>query len=205
MMAKSHCTCTCIKSSKEYACCVWKHNKCAQVSHIMMIWEMKKSKTLTHNHNCLMETISFEVHHITLTSPTNMLTIILKAVWFFLLLFSLYIFLCIFFFIHNTQYALLLLIHVQLQCDLAIARNTCINICSLNCLNLFWNIKLVRLILCVCVCVCVCFGSICLTFFLLGDIFESLKCCFDLCLSSMFDYIHVCVFLPWKTPFLQAW
>ena len=92
MMTKSHCTCTCIKSSKEYACCVWKHNKCAQVSHIMMIWDMKTSNTLIHNYKCLMGTITFVVHHITPTSPKNMLTIILKAFWFFFLLYSLHIF-----------------------------------------------------------------------------------------------------------------
>ena len=44
----------------------------------------------------------------------------------------------------HTQhaYSLLLLIHVQIQCDLAIIRNTCINICSLNCLNLFLKYKI---------------------------------------------------------------
>ena len=39
------------------------------------------------------------------------------------------------FFTHNTQYSLLLLIHVQVQCDLAIARFICVNVYSLNCLN----------------------------------------------------------------------
>ena len=29
VMAKLHCTCTCIKSSKEFACYVWKHSKSA--------------------------------------------------------------------------------------------------------------------------------------------------------------------------------
>ena len=101
-MAKSHvslvmATYTYIKSSKEYEYCVWKHNKCAQVSHIMTILDMKTSNTLIHNHNCLMGTITFKVHHITLTSPTNMLTIILKAFWFFLLL---YIFFAYFLFEH---------------------------------------------------------------------------------------------------------
>ena len=44
----------------------------------------------------------------------------------------------------HTQHAnsLLLLIHVQIQCDLAITRNTCVNICSLNCLNLFLKYKI---------------------------------------------------------------
>ena len=40
------------------------------------------------------------------------------------------------FFTHNTQNSLLLLIHVQVQCDLAITRFTCVNVCSLNCLAL---------------------------------------------------------------------
>ena len=44
----------------------------------------------------------------------------------------------------HTQHAnsLLLLIHVQVQCDLAITRITCANICSLNCLNLFLKYKI---------------------------------------------------------------
>ena len=46
------------------------------------------------------------------------------------------------FFTHNMQYSLLLLIHVQVQCDLAITRNTCVNECSLNCLNLFLKYKI---------------------------------------------------------------
>ena len=50
---------------------------------------------------------------------------------------------------------------------------------------------------------CVCFGSISLTFFLLRDYFKSLKCCLDLWLSSMFDCIHVCVFLFFEKLFLS--
>ena len=44
----------------------------------------------------------------------------------------------------HTQhtYSLLLLIHVQVQCDLAITRNTCVNICLLNCPNLFLKFKI---------------------------------------------------------------
>ena len=44
----------------------------------------------------------------------------------------------------HTQHAnsLLLLIHVQVQCDLAITRNTCVDICSLNCFNLFLKYKI---------------------------------------------------------------
>ena len=38
---------------------------------------------------------------------------------------------------------------VQVQCDLAITRNTCGSICFLNCLNLFLKIKLVRLVQCI--------------------------------------------------------
>ena len=53
----------------------------------MKIWDMRKSNTLTHNHNYLMETITFEVHPITPTSSRNTLATILKAFCFFLILF----------------------------------------------------------------------------------------------------------------------
>ena len=44
-----------------------------------------------------------------------------------------------------------------------------------------------------------------LDIFLLRDVFESLKCCLDLWLSSMFDCIYVCVFLFLeKTVFKQS-
>ena len=46
------------------------------------------------------------------------------------------------FFTHNTQYSLLFLIHVQIQCDLAITSFTCVNVCSLNCLDLFFKYKI---------------------------------------------------------------
>ena len=46
------------------------------------------------------------------------------------------------FFTHNTQNYLLLLIHMQVQCDLAITKNTCVNVCSLNCLDLFLKYKI---------------------------------------------------------------
>ena len=49
-------------------------------------------------------------------------------------------------------------------------------------------------------CVCV-LGSKCLTFFLLRDVFERLKCCLDPWLSCMFDCIHICVFLFSKNCF----
>ena len=44
----------------------------------------------------------------------------------------------------HTQQAnsLLLLIHMQVQCDLAITRNIFIDICFLNCLNLFLKYKI---------------------------------------------------------------
>ena len=44
----------------------------------------------------------------------------------------------------HTQQAnsLLLLIHAQVQCDLTITRNTCVNIYLLNCLNLFLKYKI---------------------------------------------------------------
>ena len=42
--------------------------------------DKRESNTSTHNHNCLMGTITFEVHHITLTSPRNTLTTIFKSI-----------------------------------------------------------------------------------------------------------------------------
>ena len=103
---------------------------------------------------------------------------------------------------NNTQYSLLLFIHVQVQCDLAITRNTCVYVCSLNCLDLFLKYKIDQTC-CVCVCVCVYFGSKCQSFLLLRDVFERLKCCLDMCLSSILDYIHICVFLFFEKPFLS--
>ena len=41
--------------------------------------DIGRSSTFIHNHNYLMETITFEVHHITLTSLRNTRTTILKA------------------------------------------------------------------------------------------------------------------------------
>ena len=70
VMAKSHCTCTSIKSSKEYCVlCVKNITRLHKCVHVMTIWDMRKSLLLTHNHNCLMGTITFEVHPMTLTSP----------------------------------------------------------------------------------------------------------------------------------------
>ena len=56
---------------------------------------MRKSNTLTHNHNCLKGIITFEVHPITPTSPRNMLATICKSI---LILFA-FDFLYIFFFL----------------------------------------------------------------------------------------------------------
>ena len=57
------------------------------------------------------------------------------------------------FFTHNTQYSLLLLIHVQVQCDLVITRFTCVNVCLLNCLDSFFEIWNWLDLFNVCVCV----------------------------------------------------
>ena len=69
-MAKSHCTYACIKSSKEYCVlCVKNIARLYKCLHVMTIWDMRKSVQLTHNHNYLMGTVTFEVHLITPTSP----------------------------------------------------------------------------------------------------------------------------------------
>ena len=89
-MAKSHCTCTCIKSSQEYCVlCVKNIARLHKCLHVITIWDMRKSLQLTHNHNCLMGSITFEVHPITSHLVEDTLAIIYKAFWFFLLLFLL--------------------------------------------------------------------------------------------------------------------
>ena len=95
-----------------------------------------------------------------------------------------------------SHISLLLLIYVQVQCDLAITRNTCVNVCSLNCLDLFLKYKIGQTCL---VYVCV-FGSYMLCIFLLRDVFESFKCCLDFWLSSLLDYIHIYVFPLFEKP-----
>ena len=60
---------------------------------------MRKSNILTHNHNFLMGTITFEVHPITLTSPRNMLAIIFKSI---LILFA-FVFFAYFSFEHSMH------------------------------------------------------------------------------------------------------
>ena len=92
----------------------------------------------------------------------------------------------------HTQHAnsLLLLIHVQVQCDLIITRNTCVNIYSLNCLNLFLKYKIWLDLFSVCVCVC--FGSWMLCIYV-ERYFESLICWLVLCLSSLLvAFISLC-------------
>ena len=42
--------------------------------------DIEESRTFTHNHNHLMETITFEVHHITPTSPRDTLATIFKSI-----------------------------------------------------------------------------------------------------------------------------
>ena len=56
--------------------------------------------------------------------------------------------------------------------------------------------------MCVCVCVCV-LDLKWLSFLLLRDDFESIKCFLNLCLSSMFDCIHIYVFLFFEKLFLS--
>ena len=86
-MAKSHCTCTCIKSSKEYCLlCVKNIARLHKCIHVMTICGMRKSLQLTRNYNCLMGTITSKIHPITPTLLKDTLAIIYKAFWFFLLL-----------------------------------------------------------------------------------------------------------------------
>ena len=63
--------------------------KRAYVNHHMQSNDIRRSITSTHNHNCLIGTITFKVHHITPTSPKNTLAIIFESI---LILFALYLF-----------------------------------------------------------------------------------------------------------------
>ena len=98
-MPKSHCTCTCIKSSKEFTCCVW---NIARVHKCLIFWRFEiweKSNTLIYIHNYLMGTITFKVHPITPTSPRNTLAIIFKSI---LILFT-FVFFAYFSFEHSMH------------------------------------------------------------------------------------------------------
>ena len=67
------------------------HVMCENITRVhkfLILWRFKIWGDLihfTHNHNRLIGTITFEVHHITLTSPRNTLTIIFKSILIFLL------------------------------------------------------------------------------------------------------------------------
>ena len=95
----------------------------------------------------------------------------------------------------HTQHAnsLLLLIHIQVQCDLAITRDTCVNIYLLNSLNLFLKYKLGQTCL-VCLWIQKCFASRVKVWF------ECLTCCLDACLSSHLVAFSSYVFFPLEKP-----
>ena len=78
-MAKSHCTYTIVSKVVKIMCVVCETFAREQEHHYMTSNDIGGSNTITHNHNYLMGTISFEVHHITLISPRNTLSTILKA------------------------------------------------------------------------------------------------------------------------------
>ena len=79
---------------------------------------------------------------------------------------------CDVFFTHNIQYSLLFLIHVQIQYDLVITSFTCVNVCSLNCLDSFLKYKIGQNCL---MCMCV-LEILVLKIFRLRDYFERLLC-----------------------------
>ena len=67
------------------------------MSHFMKSSDIRESNTTTYNHNCLMGTITFEVHYIIPTSPRNTLAIIFKKHFVFFFFFVFHV-LCIIFF-----------------------------------------------------------------------------------------------------------
>ena len=84
VMAKSHCTCTIVSKVAKIMHVVCKTFAREQEHYYMTSNEIWGSNTITHNHNCLMGTITIKVYHITPTSPRNILATILKAFWLFL-------------------------------------------------------------------------------------------------------------------------
>ena len=95
----------------------------------------------------------------------------------------------------HTQHAnsLTLLIHEQVQCDLTITNDTCINICLLNCFNLFLKNKIYQTCL-VCLWIQECFAS------RVEVWFECLTCCLDACLSSHLVAFSSYVVFPLEKP-----
>ena len=78
-MAKSHCTCTIVSKVAKIMRVVCETYAREQEHHYMTSNDIGGSNTITHNHNCLMGTITFEIHHITPISPRNTLATILKT------------------------------------------------------------------------------------------------------------------------------
>ena len=79
VMAKSHCTCKIVSKVAKIMHVVGETFAREQVHHYMTSNDIGGSNTITHSYNYLMRTITFKVHHITPTSPRNMLATILKA------------------------------------------------------------------------------------------------------------------------------
>ena len=79
MMAKSHYTCTVVSKVAKIMCVVCETYARKREHHYMTSNDIEGSNTITPNHNCLIGTITFEIHHITPTSPRNTLAAILKA------------------------------------------------------------------------------------------------------------------------------
>ena len=63
------------------------------MNYYMKSDDIRESNTFTHNHNCLMGTITFEIHHITPTSLRNTLATIYESILILLASCSLNIFL----------------------------------------------------------------------------------------------------------------
>ena len=79
VMAKSLYTCTVVSKVAKIMRVVCETFEREQEHHYMTSNDIGGSNTFTHNHNYLIGTITFEVHHITPTSPRNTLATILKA------------------------------------------------------------------------------------------------------------------------------
>ena len=93
-MAKSYCIFTLYQEQQRVCVLCVKLLQESISTHYVNSKDIRISKSSTHNHNYLMGTITFKVHHITLTSPRNTLATIFKNI---LILFTFHD-LCIFFF-----------------------------------------------------------------------------------------------------------
>ena len=73
--------------AKNIVCCMWKTSQDCMSIYMLWRFEIWENHFNSHNHNCLMGTITFEVHPITPTYVRRHACNHIKAFWFFCFLF----------------------------------------------------------------------------------------------------------------------